>query len=556
MKLDSELYDEFLSELELLEKFRITYSGIHPFAPVERDDQDVQRMVEALAVFSARSRLAGERSVERHSLRMFEQHFPYLLSPVPAMTMLRALPGPRFVDATDLPADTEVVIEVPRQSDGAKDPGEDRYSFRTLHPMHIVPIELKSIRMERRGNEGSTMRLGFKSQFSRNDAVGKLELFVNHLGDFVSSLLVYSKLKQSIVSASICFDEGSDNPEPSVCRVSFGRVTGAPQTARQLSLSPVERSRLAFHYPHQELFVSVQVNQTPRNWSSFEISLELDRSWPLDLRVTNETLQLGTTAIINLRRDMANPLVVDGTKDRYRIKHPEFDEGYRMHSIQGVYKLGDQGSEPILPEVVGGRGESYQPNIEGVGAKRRAFLSLQLPDALIEPVTVATEALWIQPGAGRSTVLESEVSLPDRFLEGVEWERVGVVEPSRDSGLSERVDDLLRMVALKTQRFLGREDLLFLLEALGAGKHQYFQRLLQSVASVDVKQVPSGRQASGMKFVYYLVLENMDTNLLPAVDLFFAEVLKLLQAWSIEEVVELEVDIPNLEEHFTFQTQI
>ena len=57
-----ELYDEFLSELELLEKFRITYSGIHPFAPVERDDQDVQRMVEALAVFSARSRLAGERS--------------------------------------------------------------------------------------------------------------------------------------------------------------------------------------------------------------------------------------------------------------------------------------------------------------------------------------------------------------------------------------------------------------------------------------------------------------------------------------------------------------
>ncbi|MBT6491954.1 MAG: hypothetical protein HOK97_19445, partial [Deltaproteobacteria bacterium] len=89
-----------------------------------------------------------------------------------------------------------------------------------------------------------------------------------------------------------------------------------------------------------------------------------------------------------------------------------------------------------------------------------------------------------------------------------------------------------------------------------AGKHQYFQRLLQSVASVDVKQVPSGRQASGMKFVYYLVLENMDTNLLPAVDLFFAEVLKLLQAWSIEEVVELEVDIPNLEEHFTFQTQI
>ena len=191
MKLDNELYDEFLSELELLEKFRITFSGIHPFAPVERDDQDVQRMVEALAVFSARSRIAGVRSVERHSLRMFEQHFPYLLSPVPALTMLKAAVGPRFVDASDLPADTEVVMEVPRSDESGKELEDARFTFRTLHPMRILPVELKTMRVVRRGNDGCTMRLRFQSQFARNDAVGKLELFVNHLGDFVSSLLVF-----------------------------------------------------------------------------------------------------------------------------------------------------------------------------------------------------------------------------------------------------------------------------------------------------------------------------------------------------------------------------
>ena len=137
--------------------------------------------------------------------------------------------------------------------------------------------------------------------------------------------------------------------------------------------------------------------------------------------------------------------------------------------------------------------------------------------------------MWIQPEAGRGAVLESEISLPNRFYEGVEWERIGTVEPSRDSPLFNRLDDLLRMVSLKTQRFLGKSDLLFLLECLGAGRQQFFGRLLNAVESVDVKQVPSGRQASGVKFVYYLSLTNMDTNLLPAADLFFAEVLKLLQ---------------------------
>lgn len=555
MKLESGLYEEFLGELEHLEKFRITYSGIHPFAPVERDDQDVQRMVEALAVFSARARLAGVRSVERHSLRMFEQHFPYLLSPLPAMTMLQAVPGMRFVDASDLPADTEVLIEVPRESSGIQEPEKDAYSFRTLHRLHILPVELHGIRLESRGQEGHLLRLGFRSHFARNDAVGKLDLFVNHLGDFVSSLLLYSKLKQNLLGATVTFDEKSDNSEPSICPVSFGRAPGVPETARQLLLSPIERARMAFHYPHQELFIGIQVNQTPRNWSSFEICLELGPKWPADLRVTSQTLQLGATPIINLRREMANPLEVDGTRDRYPVKHPESSLGYRLHSVQGVYELNDDGMLPILPEVVGHSENTYQLQVEGQGDKRRAFVGLNLPGALLSPVTVATDALWVQPGTGRSTVLQAEVSLPNRFLEGVEWQRVGNIEPSRDSALTGSLDDLLRMVSLKNQRFLGREDLCFLLESLGAGRHQFFQRLLSAMAKVEVSQVPSGRQASGMKFVYSIVLENLDMNLLPAVDLFFAEVLKLLQAWSIEDVVELEVDIPNLEQSLNFQAQ-
>ena len=89
------------------------------------------------------------------------------------------------------------------------------------------------------------------------------------------------------------------------------------------------------------------------------------------MRVTNETLQLAVTPIVNLRRDMANPVVVDGTQDRYPVKHPESSDGYRIHSLQGVFEAGEEGLTPIVSEVLGQGSESYQSYVDGVGDKRR-----------------------------------------------------------------------------------------------------------------------------------------------------------------------------------------
>ena len=47
MQLDDTLYKAFLEELQDLEKFRMSYAALHPAAPLDREDQDVRRLIEA-----------------------------------------------------------------------------------------------------------------------------------------------------------------------------------------------------------------------------------------------------------------------------------------------------------------------------------------------------------------------------------------------------------------------------------------------------------------------------------------------------------------------------
>lgn len=123
MRMDEALYASFLEELQALEKFRLGYTALHPAAPLDGEDADVRRLTEAMALFTARTRRAGQRALEKSTLRLFQQHFAYLLNPVPAMAMVRAEPDARFVDAAELPRGTPFLLN---PGEGGGPPGRSR----------------------------------------------------------------------------------------------------------------------------------------------------------------------------------------------------------------------------------------------------------------------------------------------------------------------------------------------------------------------------------------------------------------------------------------------
>src|SRR5688572_33126639 len=83
-----ELFREFLTELQALDDFRSEYATRYEFEGLGRDDQDVRRLMEAMAFYSARARGGAGRAMYRYKVQALEQLFPHLLSPMPAMALL------------------------------------------------------------------------------------------------------------------------------------------------------------------------------------------------------------------------------------------------------------------------------------------------------------------------------------------------------------------------------------------------------------------------------------------------------------------------------------
>jgi type VI secretion system protein ImpG len=566
MEQDDALYKHFLEELESLEKFRMGYTAQYTAAPLGREDQDVRRLIEAMAVFSARTRLAGQRTIARGTLRLFQQYFPYVLSPQPAMAMLQAVipPDHRFVNATRLPRGTRVLLSPPRDS-GSAPP----LTFSTLAPLHLQPLRLKEVRTER-GQEQDTphLLLEFVSDSPRRDVLEALPLYVNHLNDFLSSLKVHYQLKQDLaVNQAQAFfgPPGTPQREAVPCEVSFVRPP-CPLIELEPFEHPLQRLRTFFHFPQQELFLELRLPKPPKppkqGWQHLTIRLDLKNPWPKELLLKPDSFVPHAVPMVNLQRTMSVPLEHDGTKERQGLQHPEPGGGYRVHSVVSVNRMGERGFQPLRPGVLSGARETYELEHEGTGPARRTWLSLHLPGAFSKPVSVAVDACWHQPLSAEFDSSRYRTGLAERHIEGVTWNTLGPVLPGADNSLEQSPQKLLRLLSIRNQRFLGLEDLLFLLEALGARDSRYFRPVVERLSKVEHRKRPSARSATGLKYTYHLTFAGLDpaleatADLFEAtVDLFSARLLELLRDWSTEEVVELEVSLPHAEQPLRYPSE-
>jgi type VI secretion system protein ImpG len=533
----------FLAELEALEKFRISYSGMFPNAPLAREDPDVRRLIEAMAMFTARTRVAAHRSIDDSLLRIFRQHFPYLLGPVPAMAMLCARPTARYVDATLVPRGTEVYLISRPEREGDT---PEVFRFRTLAKLRLLPIEITGVEIIRLGGRGYRLLLRMAAAFPRNDEIGELSLHINHLNDLRSSLTVLHELKAHLSSASVVFDQRVDERTPGQpCEVHFGAPMDAPHELDPAE-HPLQRSRVALRFPRQELYMNLGGVRTPRNWREITVVLEMKESWPRELKLTADGFQLHTVPMVNLRRDMASPIEHDGTKERHRVQHPDVSGRFVPHWVLGVYKMTKEGLAPLEPSVVGIRRESYDVVTEGQDLERKAYVSLKLPDAFEKPERVALDAFWHQPGLQRARASDFKVGLAERLVDGIEWSCSGSLVPHLESDLAGDREGLLQLLSLKNQRFLGLEELIFLLRALGAHREPLFAKLVSALSAVSVGSKPFAKRSHGFKYIYEITFDGLTASDLPSLDLFCAELLRVLTVWSVEEVVEIVARAPEL----------
>ena len=523
MRIDDALYRSFLQEMEGLDAFRLAYRDRYPETPLDRDDPDVRRLIEAMALFSARTRLASQRQMDHTHRRMFQQFFPWLMTPLPAMGVVQAKPTAKLAEPISLPEGTVL---------GVYPEGGNTALFETLAPMNLLPVDMKEVQAARRDSGETLLRITLSSSYPRNDLLGRLSLFVNHLGDYGTSLNIHSSLARHLSGVSVQFGES----EPLDCEVHFGEMPGSSDT-----LHPLEKERLFFHFPWQELFIHVDVPQPDKAWQTFTLTFELDSAWPGGVNLSRELFHLFAVPVLNIREDRARPVIAKGTQESVLLMHPDMEKGYRLHSVKGVYEVTPEGLSPIDPNILSDSAPSWESQEEMTSDGRRVHrLGIHFPDAFEEPRTLSITARWIQPWFSDAVGQRHDVWPWSRETAGVSWAFAEEPVPHGESPLHQNEDAFLRFLTLTNRVALTKNDLTEILLALGLTHKSHFAPVLHLLS--DVRTETSARQLKGsgvVTCVYTLEFHEHGAELAPLVDLFIKHVAAILDAWVAAVRVEV-----------------
>ena len=537
MKIDESLYKAFLEEMNALENFRMAYASLHPGVPLDRDDPDVRRLIEAMAIFSARTRLAGTRNIISTRRRIFQQFFRYLLAPLPSMAILQAMPTAQIAEPLFFPKGFEITVSP--ESGGAA-------IFRTLNDLRILPISLSEFSTLLMPGKGFRLALRFRASFARSEEIGKISFFINHLNNYEASQLVLYNLKHHIKHASVVFDEKVyETTSGTPCSVSYGIESDDGDFSH-----PLQKERLFFHFPWQELFLNVHVPQPPRNWTNFTICLDLDSDWPRNLVLNQDIFQVFAIPIINLRQGMAQPVICSGMRERYTIRNTDLEYGFELHSVLGVYEVTQEGMVPVKPGILSGAAPSYETEeLKDSQGRKRHYLNLHFSQAFQEPKTVATDALWIQPWFSETILHKLTVSPFSRSTIGLKWELLVNLVPHAENLFQDNMDGFLHFLTLTNRATLNRDDLLDILQAIGIMRQATFRKLCDLLVDVRIeKAMQQGSDLSGLlRHRYILRFREYDLSLEPLMETFLAHVENILDAWISGAKIEVCKEIAGSE---------
>lgn len=536
------LYNVFLEELNALEKFRMSYSSVHSADLLGRDDPDVRRLIEAMAFFSARTRLSALQNINKTRRRLFDQYFSFLLAGLPSMGILQCSISGRLTEPFTLPKDSEIIATTNQGKQAM---------FRTLHDMSVLPIFLKKTEMLQ-APEGFRILLHFHSPYPRNDSIDLFSLYLNYLNNYHASLRFQYALQKHLRQTTVCFD---DNFSPTTAAVPCPYFMGSPlnpdATVNGDQYHPLEKVRSFFHFPQKELYLNFKIPAPPRNWTSFTICMDMDRKWPRNFNINRDVFQPFTVPIVNQKQSMAQAILCDGTKDQYPICYPDPKKKFVLHSILGVFEITKDGLSPLKPGIIAGGSGSYE--VEQFYEQGLTYLLLNLPEAFANPKKIAVEALWSQPWFSEMLSQELTVFPYSKNIEGVSWEMFGEMRSHQENSLRLDGDGLLKVLSLQKKPVFNLDEVMFLLKAMGSLDKSPFQNIPPLLQKLDVVSVPSGKKSGGLKHIYQIRVKEVDDSTRPLVEMFLKYLLLLLQACSANAMVALKVQIAGSEETLEFE---
>jgi type VI secretion system protein ImpG len=517
-RLPPALFDDFQRELETLDAFREQYRHLYPFAGLDRDDPDVLRLLEALAFFTARTRREADRTIAGYERRALEELFPYLVSPMPSMALATIDGTERLPEARTLPAGTELA---------ATASGGPPVLFRTLRALEVRPIDIdrERVALVGRGDAGWELEVPIRSATPRVEPLGEIELHLDPHGDLLAALRLHHALRHHV--EEVWYELPGTRQTPRRCR----RVSFDAAPAGEVGEGPLEPYRRLLHFPLAALAIRVSIDETPPTWDRLVLRLRIGPGWPAELAVPPGVLLLHAVPVINLRRGLADPPALDGTRARLQVAHPEPLLGFAPRALVSVSRSTRRGLEPLLPHGLADDDGAWYAAEAGAAPDHELWLDVHAPDAFDAAAQLVVDAEWYQPAAARRLVGPLAVAPTARHLDGARWRLVAPLAGAAASPLAGDRGRLRRLLAIGGGD-LDAPGLAFLLEVMGAGGHELLARVTRAIAGVRVERGPAAQEPSGIRTTWHIELGRLPRVLGPAADLVFSALPGLLAAWA------------------------
>lgn len=534
MFLDDTIYQAYLEEMRSLESFRASHTALYKDTPIELiEDPDTTRLVEALAFFSARTRLQGLNRIAQLHQVLFRQYFSFLINPLPSMGLVQIQPSLRIPEVISIPEGSELMFHTY---------DERKATFQTLGNVDVSPLFFSKFQFQHKIQGGWRLEITYQSPHVRSDELGQISLYINHLNHFSSSLRVYFALSRSLETVKVYYDETNiKNKEGTLCNAQFG-FSCQPNVFNH----PLERIRAQLHYPEQETFLTISIPPHQRKWESITLCFDLNDKWPAHLALTKESLLPFIVPIANLKKERADPIECDGTKDSYPILYPNPIHHFSLHTILNVCEVVPEGMKPLKPGILDKQGSTYEIDYF------KQHIILDLPKAFQNPRHVSVEALWTQLWFSDYIDQEFKVRLAEDQFADLQPNLLQEMRGHESTVAARDPKFLLRLLALKNQNKLDLSEILFLMNSLKNLDHSHFKAVPALIKELKVEQ-QIDRKGRGLIMCYQFQLKEWDGKNWEMIVLFFHHLNSFLNCWLSNFHVETKVFFPHVKTPLTFK---
>ena len=315
--------------------------------PTKCADPHVERLIEAVAMMTARVHMRLDDDLADVSDSLLGVLYPHYLSPVPSMTVARFEVDPTSAPPGGLTIERHTPIETTHKVQ------DERCVFRTAYPLTLFPIDVVETRVVSATELGApvpdgvhaALRIKLRSQ-PKAKPIDKLG--IDHLRFFLDAVSgdIHRLYEAFLRDPRGLWVRASEEAAPfalpakSIREVGFGHDEGLLEYPRESFLG-YRLLQEYFTYPDKFLFVDLfdlGSATSTISGSEFIVDVLLGESLgQIEWSVVPENLKLGCTPIINLFPKSADPISVTQTSVDYPVVPDErAPYSFEVHSVRSV----------------------------------------------------------------------------------------------------------------------------------------------------------------------------------------------------------------------------